>query len=159
MITRVKVFWCGWDSVILRILAVLTKKVMVLITSLLWWVSYQMSPVYKPNIICENQAVLFLPLKCFSLDKGFDSGSGGQIWCLEEVRVFHLPYLMLLCSVSQSIFYLSHHQVVWISATVHSHSVSAYESINQTQKAFLWLLWAKTRTNHQKPSCAHLSAH
>lgn len=34
------------------------------------------------------------------------------------------------------------------------HSVSAYESINQTQKAFLWLLWAKARINHQKPSCA-----
>lgn len=80
-----------------------------------------MSPVYKPVIICENQAVFFLPLKCFSLDKGFENGSGGQVWWLEEVRVFHLLHLILFCGVSQSISYLSHHQVLQISTTVHSH--------------------------------------
>lgn len=80
-----------------------------------------MSPVCKPIVICENQAMLFLPLKCFSLDKGFENGSGGQVWWLEEGRVFHLAHLNLLFSVSDSIFCLSHHQVIQISTTVHSH--------------------------------------
>lgn len=67
--------------------------------------------------------MLFLPLKCFSLDKGFENGSGGQVWWLEEGRVFHLPHLILLCSVSECIFYLSHHQVIQISTAVQSHIV------------------------------------
>lgn len=70
--------------------------------------------------------VLFLPLKCFSIDKGVENGSDGQVRCLEEVRVFNLPHLILLCSVSLSIFYLSLHQVIEISTTVHSHIVCQF---------------------------------
>lgn len=61
-----------------------------------------MSPVYKPKIIYKNQAALFLPLICFSLDKSFEDSSGGQVCYLEEVRVFDLPYLTLFCCATQS---------------------------------------------------------
>lgn len=82
-----------------------------------------MSPVYKPKIISENEAVLFLLLVCFSLDKGFESSSGGQVCWLEKVRIFHLPHLILLCSATQSVFYLYYHQAMYISTAVHSHIV------------------------------------
>lgn len=102
----------------------LAKKPVVLIAFLLSCDEFHTRCLqFASQLSCENQAVLFLPLKCFSLDKGFENGSGGQVWWLEEGRVFHLPHLILLCSVSESIFYLSHHQVIQISTAVQSHIV------------------------------------
>lgn len=102
----------------------LTKKAVVLIAFLLSCDEFHTRCLqFTSQLSYVRINVLFLPLKCFSIDKGFENGSDGQVWCWEVVGVFSLPHLILLCSVSQSIFYLSHHQVIQISTTVHSHIV------------------------------------
>lgn len=102
----------------------LTKKAVVLIAILLFCDEFHTRCLqFASQLSYVRIKLCFLPLKCFSLDKGFENGSGGQVWWLEEGRVFHLPHLILLCSVSESIFYLSHHQVIQISTRVQSHIV------------------------------------
>lgn len=114
-----------------------------------------MSPVCKPVIVCENQAMLFLPVKCFSLAKGFENGSGGQVWWLEEGRVFQSCTLeFALQCIRVHLLPVPSSGYTNLHSSPQPYHVSANESINQTQKVFLWLLWAKARTNPQKPSCA-----
>lgn len=76
----------------------LAKKAVVLIAFLLSCDEFHTRCLqFRSQLSYVRIKLLFLPLKCFSLDKGVENGSGGQIWWLEEARVFNLPHLILLC--------------------------------------------------------------
>lgn len=111
-----------------------------------------MSPVYKPKIICENQAVLFLPLICFSLDKGFESGSGEPGMLVGEGQSISssTPDFALQCN-PVCLLPVSSPGYIDLHNSPQPHSVSAYESDNQTPEVFLWLLWAVSKATKSLP--------
>lgn len=102
--------WFPHDSVILRILALLIRKEW-------YWLHFYFPVMAFITGVCSLQAknhmwesaVFFLLLLCSWLATDFGSVSVGPVCWLEEIKIFRLPHLILLCSTAWSIFCLCQH--------------------------------------------------